>query len=156
MSLHAAIATSLELKGALAAEVKRSRDARVVLKGMQIDALLQQAAERDAFNERSAHLSEQLARALAEVAASHGAPDVTLAQLEAWHPFEAAQLSAVFAEIRALTAALQELDQFNQALAERALTFVRAYVTHLAPRPTAYGRRGALLAAESSTLSERA
>ncbi|MCA3016710.1 MAG: flagellar export chaperone FlgN [Myxococcaceae bacterium] len=155
MSLSAAISLSLQLRDALAAEVKRSREARAVLKGMQIDALLAQAAAREEFNQRSAHLSDVLARALGDVAASRGLKDVTLQQLTEWAPFEGAQLASVFAEVRALTAALQELDDFNQALAERALTFVRAYVTHLAPRPAAYGRRGVTLVPEASTRSER-
>jgi hypothetical protein len=156
MSLAAAISLSIQIRDALAAEVKRSREARSVLKSMQIDALLAQAAAREDFNQRSAYLSEALARALGDVAAERGQKDVTLAQISAWAPFEGAQLGSVFAEVRALTAALQELDDFNQALAERALVFVRAYVTHLAPRPAAYGRRGTTLAPEASTHSERA
>lgn len=156
MSLEAAISTALSLRDALSQEVQRSRNARSILKAMEIDGLLRQAAERDAFNERSAMFSDQLARALADVAGAHQEKDVTLRQLESWYPFEGAQLASTFAEIRALSAALRELDQFNQTLAEKALTFVRAYVTHLAPRPTAYGRRGTLLSSESSTLSERA
>lgn len=154
MPLEAAISLSIELRDALTAEVKRSRAARSVLKAMQVDALLLQASERDAFNHRSSQLSDSLALALQDVAETHGEKDVTLQQLTAWYPFEAAQLSSVFAEIRALTAALKELDVFNQALAERALTFVRAYVAHLAPRPQAYGRRGGLVATEASTHSE--
>ncbi len=156
MNLDAAISLSLSLKDALAAEVRRSRESRAVLKQMKIDALLEQAAERDAFNQRSAYLSDTLAHALADVARARGVEDVTLDQLNAWYPFEGAQLSAVFAEIRGLTSALKELDLFNQTLADRALTFVRAYVGHLAPRPTAYGRRGAPSTSESSTHSERA
>jgi hypothetical protein len=156
MSLAAAISLSIQLRDALAAEVKRARDARSVLKSMQVDALLAQASAREDFNQRSASLSESLARALGDVASERGLKDVTLQQLTEWAPFEGAQLSGVFAEVRSLTAALKELDDFNQTLAERALVFVRAYVTHLAPRPTAYGRRGTTLAPEASTHSERA
>ncbi|MBE2252155.1 MAG: flagellar export chaperone FlgN [Myxococcus sp.] len=156
MPLEAAISLSLQLRDALAAEVKRSRTARGVLKAMQVEALLLQASERDAFNQTSGQLSDAIAQALGEVAAAHDQRDVTLEQLIAWYPFEAAQLGAVFGEVRALTNALKELDLFNQALAERALTFVRAYVSHLAPRPAAYGRRGALVATEASTHSEHA
>lgn len=156
MPLEAAIQTSLTLRDTLSAEVARSRNARAVLKAMQVEGLLRQAAEREAFNERSARLSERLAHELGAVAQAKGERDVTLKQLEQWFPFEGAQLASTFGEIRALTSALQELDTFNQTLAERALTFVRAYVTHLAPRPTAYGRRGALLSNESSTHSEHA
>lgn len=154
MPLEAAISLSLQLKDALAAEVLRARGARAILKAMQIDALLAQAAEREAFNQRSGHLSDSIAQALGVIAQAHGQKDVSLEQLTGWYPFEAAQLAAVFAEIRALTAALLELDAFNQTLADRALTFVRAYVSHLAPRPAAYGRRGTLAAVEASTHSE--
>ncbi len=156
MPLEAAISLSIELKDALAAEVKRSRAARDVLKAMKVDELLVQATERDVFNHRSSQLSEALARVIDEVAQARGQKDVTLAQLSGWFPFEAAQLSSVFAEIRSLTAALKELDAFNQTLAERALTFVRAYVAHLAPRPAAYGRRGGVTHHEASTYSEHA
>lgn len=156
MALEAAISLSIQLRNTLAAEVKRSRAARSVLKGMQVDALLLQASEREAFNQSSSQLSDSIAQALAQVAVEKGQRDVTLEQLTTWYPFEAAQLSSVFAEVRALTGALKELDVFNQALAERALTFVRAYVAHLAPRPAAYGRRGVLAATEASTHSEHA
>jgi hypothetical protein len=156
MPLEAAISLSIQLRNALADEVKRSRAARGVLKGMQVDALLLQAAEREAFNQGSSQLSESIAQALGQIAVQHGQRDVTLEQLTTWYPFEGAQLGSVFGEIRALTGALTELDGFNQALAERALTFVRAYVAHLAPRPAAYGRRGVLAATEASTHSEHA
>lgn len=156
MPLEAAISLSIELKDALSAEVKRARAARDVLKAMKVDELLVQATERDAFNRRSSQLSESLARVIDEVAKERGQQDVSLAQLSTWYPFEAAQLSSVFAEIRALTAALKELDAFNQTLAERALTFVRAYVAHLAPRPAAYGRRGGATHHDTSTYSEHA
>lgn len=156
MPLEAAISLSIELKDALTAEIKRSRAARDVLKAMKVDELLVQATERDVFNRRSGQLSEALARAIDEVAQAKGEKDVTLAQLSSWFPFEAAQLSSVFAEIRSLTSALKELDAFNQTLAERALTFVRAYVAHLAPRPAAYGRRGGVTHHEGSTYSEHA
>jgi hypothetical protein len=156
MALEAAISLSIQLRNALAAEVKRSRAARGVLKGMQVEALLLQASERETFNQCSSQLSDSIAQALGQVAVERGERDVTLDQLTSWYPFEGAQLAAVFGEIRALTAALQELDGLNQALAERALTFVRAYVAHLAPRPAAYGRRGVLAATEASTHSEHA
>lgn len=156
MPLEAAISLSIELKDVLTAEVTRSRAARAVLKAMKIDELLVQATERDAFNHRSTRLSESLARALDEVATAKGERDVTLGQLAEWYPFEAAQLAAVFAEIRSLSSALKELDAFNQTLAERALTFVRAYVAHLSPRPAAYGRRGRGTQLETTTYSEHA
>ena len=52
--------------------------------------------------------------------------------------------------MRALAAALQELDALNRLLASRALACVRGYVNALTGPPTAYDRRGA---STSSTLT---
>jgi hypothetical protein len=156
MSLADAIDAALALKLSLAAEVARSKDVRRVLKHIDAEALLGQATQREAFNQRSSWLSSELARGLAAWAAAEGLPDVTLAQVKQRAPFEGEQLEGVFAELRALAASLAELDAFNKLLAERALGFVRAYVTHLAPHPSAYTRRGMPAAVEAATHSERA
>ena len=134
----------------------RSQESRAVLKTLDTPALLAQASLREAFNQHSAWLTAELARHLGTYAQQHGLSDVTLEQLRKLAPFEGEQLSGLFAEIRALSQALSELDEVNQQLAEKALTVVRAYVTHLAPRPSAYTRRGQPAAVESGTHSERA
>jgi hypothetical protein len=156
MSLTQALDIALKLKAALAIEVTRSQESRAVLKTLDTPALLAQASLREAFNQHSAWLSSELARTLGAFARQHGLPDFTLEQLRTLAPYEGEQLSGVFAEIRALTRALSELDVVNQQLAENALTVVRAYVTHLAPQPSAYNRRGQAAAPPSTTHSEHA
>jgi hypothetical protein len=156
MSLASALDTALKLKAALNTEVSRSKDARSVLRSMDPKTLFEQASLREAFNEHSTWLSAELTRAFQDVADDLGQPDITLSDIRVAYPFEGEQLCGVFGEIRALSAALKELDELNQLLAEKALTFVRAYVTHLAPPPSAYTRRGALTESASATHSERA
>jgi hypothetical protein len=156
MSLPQALDIALKLKGTLATEVQRSQESRSVLKALDTPALLAQASLREAFNQHSAWLSAELARHLAAFAQSQGLADVTLEDVRRLAPFEGEQLSGVFREIRSLSSALSELDEVNQQLAEKALTVVRAYVTHLAPRPSAYTRRGQPSAVETGTHSEHA
>jgi hypothetical protein len=155
MSLAAALDTALQLKAALATEVARSKEVRGLLKTIDAEALMAQASLREAFNHRSVYLSGELAKALAAFATSLNRTDITLDELRRYAPFEGEQLSSLFAEIRSLAASLQELDAFNQLLAERSLSFVRTYLAHLAPRPAAYSRRGAPLPLEAATHSER-
>jgi hypothetical protein len=156
MSLSLALDIALKLKASLATEVARSQESRAVLKTLDTPALLSQATLREAFNQHSAWLTAELARHLGTFAKEHGLADVTLEQVRKLSPFEGEQLSGVFAEVRALSQALSELDQVNQQLAEKALTVVRAYVTHLAPRPSAYTRRGQHAEVATGTHSERA
>lgn len=156
MSLTQALDIALKLRATLSTEVARSQESRAVLKSLDTPTLLAQASLREAFNQHSAWLSAELGRHLAAFAQQHGLADITLEQVRSLAPFEGEQLSAVFAEIRALSRALAELDQLNQQLAEKALSVVRAYVTHLAPRPNAYTRRGQPAPVESGTHSERA
>lgn len=156
MSLPLALENAIKLKMALATEVMRSQESRTVLKTLDTPALLAQASLREAFNQHSSWLTSELAKNLALFAKQHGLGDITLEQVRTLSPFEGEQLTGVFAEIRALSQALNELDQVNQQLAEKALTVVRAYVTHLAPRPSAYTRRGQPALVESGTHSERA
>jgi hypothetical protein len=156
MSLRTALDVVLQLKGALATEVQRSREVRTVLRAMDSRALLEQATLRDAFNHHSRWLSSELARGLAEFSAEQGLGDLTLEQIRARAPLEGALLADGFAEIRALSTSLAELDAFNHELSQRALTFVQAYVNTFAPRASAYTRRGQPAPLEAATLSERA
>ncbi|HEY0880799.1 MAG TPA: flagellar export chaperone FlgN, partial [Archangium sp.] len=137
-------------------EVGRSQESRAVLKTLDTPALLAQASLREAFNQHSAYLTRELAQHLGAFAKAHGRDDVSLDELKRIAPFEGEQLAGIFAELRALSQALAELDAVNQQLAEKALTVVKAYVTHLAPRPSAYNRRGQPAVVESGTHSERA
>lgn len=156
MSLQNALDAAVKLKSALATEVARSQEVRQILKSVNSDALLSQASLREAFNHHSAWLAGELARGLAAWAAPHGLADVTPDDVCRLAPFEGAQLRTILGEIKALSASLSELDAFNQQLAQQALTFVRAYVSHLAPRPAAYTRRGLPAALEAATHSEHA
>ncbi len=154
MSLDTALDVAQQLKAALSKEVQRSRQVRSVLRAMDARELMAQASLREAFNHHSRWLSSELARALAGYAQGQGLTDITLEELKARAPLEGAMLGDLFAELRALAASLKELDEFNQALSERALTFVQAYVDTFAPRPTAYTRRGQLAPRDSATHSE--
>jgi hypothetical protein len=156
MSLRTALDVAQQLKTALAREVQRSKEVRAVLRSMDSRALLAQASLREAFNHHSRWLSSELARALGLYASGEGLTDITLAELRERAPLDGALLSDVFAEIRALTASLAELDAFNHQLSQRALTFVQAYVDTFAPRPTAYTRRGLPSPQEAATHSEHA
>lgn len=156
MPIADAVAVALKLKKALAEQVGHAQTARTLLKAMQPDALLSFAAQRESFNASAALFAHELAMAIGEVAKSHGREDISMAELSTLEPFEGEQLIGVLREIRSLSLALSELDDFNQQLAERALVFVRAYVSHLAPPVQAYTRTGAVPQRETSTLSERA
>lgn len=156
MSLQQALDIALKLKTALATEVARSQESRAVLKSLDTSALLAGASLREAFNQHSAWLSTELARVLGVFAAAHGKTDITLEEVRHLAPFEGEQLSGVFGEIRSLSRALAELDVVNQQIAESALTVVRAYVTHLAPQPNAYNRRGQIASADPATHSGHA
>ena len=67
---------------------------------------------------------------------------MTLTGLEAHLPLEGRALGRAFADIRALATALHELDAMNLALGQRALSYVRAHLAVLCPRPISYNRRG--------------
>lgn len=152
-SLERAIGTTEEIREALAAEIAVARDERVLIRNMDVDGLLQRAAKRNDFNTRTAGLQQRLASELGEVAQSYGLTEVTLDALKAHAPVEGQRMSSVLAEVRALAAALSELDGLNKMLGQRALSYVRAHLSVLNPRPAAYDRRGSTaVAARSSTV----
>lgn len=157
MYLDTPIRLALSLRDALADAVSHAKGARKLLQQVDATELLDHAARREAFNTAAAALSKDLAEALQAAGAPHGGGDWTLERLTQTWPFEGEQLAGVLREVRALSAALAELDAFNQGLAERALSFVRAYVRRLAPPAKAYTRRGAVASPiETHTLSETA
>lgn len=157
MSLAPSIDLARQLRDTLADEVARSKETRACLKGADVKALLEFATRRELFHQRSTRLSDTLGQSLLGVAQSLGLADVSMPELEARFPDEAKALGGLFAEIRALSAALKELDELNHSLAQRALAFVRAYVSFLTPRPAAYNRLGRVAApAEPLTVSEHA
>ena len=60
-------------------------------------------------------------------------------------------MSALLAEVRALAKTLSELDALNRMLSQRALSYVRAHLAVLSPKPAAYDRRGSGAIAERTT-----
>ncbi len=145
--LEEAHATAEALRRTLAAEVERARRERSALRTLDSDRLFESAAQRAAFNAGVADLEARLADALGRAADRLGLGEVTMARLSAHAPAEAAALSRVLADVRALAGALAELDRLNLMLAGRALACVQGYLTALAPPSQAYDRRGARSAA---------
>lgn len=156
MPLQPAVELALKLKGALSEQVEHARTARQVFKSMSPEALLAHAAERERFNSVAADLSLQLANTLQQASEAAGQDVLRLDELKKLSPFEGEQLAGVMRELRSLAASLAQLDEFNQRMAAKALTFVRAYVAQLAPPPAAYTRSGLAPQREASTLSEHA
>ena len=141
--LEQSLAITVELRRVLQAEVERARAEREVLKSLDSDRIFAGAAARAAFNAEVAELESRLAVSLARAAGQVGATEVTLARLAQCAPAETASLSRALADVRALAAALAELDRLNLLIAGRAMACVQAYLTALQPAPTAYDRRGA-------------
>lgn len=146
-SLERAIHTTEEIRDALAAEIHTAREERVLIRSMNIDGLFDRAAKRNDFNVRTAALQQRLAAELGEVAQEYGLDSVTLDGLKARAPGSGQRMSSVLAEVRSLAAALAELDGLNKLLGQRALSYVRAHLSVLSPRPAAYDRRGGTAAA---------
>jgi hypothetical protein len=154
-NLERAISTTEEIRNALAAEIDVARDERVLIRNMDIDGLFARAAKRSDFNIRTAGLQQRLAVELGEVAQGFGMTEVTLDGLATRAPELGQRMSAVLAEVRALAAALAELDGLNKVLGQRALSYVRAHLAVLSPRPSAYDRRGGSSPATRSTTTVR-
>lgn len=154
-SLERAISTTEEIRDALAAEIEVARDERVLIRNMDIDGLFARAAKRNDFNLRTAGLQQRLAGELGEVAQGFGMTEVTLDGLQSRAPGLGQKMSAVLAEVRALASALAELDGLNKVLGQRALSYVRAHLAVLSPRPSAYDRRGTSASAPRSTTTVR-
>jgi hypothetical protein len=124
MSLPLAVATAAKLRDTLAAEVESARGERRLLRALDSAGLLERATARASFLSEMQRLQDELARELG------GAPR------------DAGPLSDLLGEVRALAAALAEIDRLNLAVASRALACVRGYVEAVAPAPHAYDRRG--------------
>lgn len=157
-NLENAIAITNLIRDALRAEVERARAERGLIRAMDVDGLLRRAAARAEWNtvvnQRQAQLSSELGLA----ARVYGLTEVTIEGLRGVAPAATERLAQSFAEVRALAAALAELDDLNRALGQRALSFVRAYLSALSPRPAAYDRRGlsaAVAVARASTTVSR-
>jgi len=154
--LQDALAIARTLGEALAAEIERTRRAQGALARLDAEQLFAYAAGRDAFHGTTAALEGRLAEALARAGREWGLTEVTLGALEARSPADGRALSQAFAEIRRLSAGLDELNRLHKALLERSVHCVGAYLSQLQPRVQAYDRRGAAgPASEGSSFSRR-
>jgi hypothetical protein len=151
--LRRAIEITERMREALAAEVTRARDQRVLIRKLDGDGLTARARLRAEFNITLSTLELELGQQLAEVAQALSMREVTLERLKKRVPAEGTRLAEVLAQVRGLAGALQELDSLNRLLTERALACVRGYVTALTVQPAAYDRRGSATAAALSTAS---
>ena len=141
-NLERAIKTTEEIRDALAAEIVIAREERVLIRNMDIDGLFLRAAKRADFNQKTGTLQQALGMELGDVAREFGLQEVTLEGLKARAPVLGGRMSTALAEVRALASALAELDGLNRLLGQRALSYVRAHLAVLSPKPAAYDRRG--------------
>lgn len=153
--LRRAVEATEQIREALAVEVEQARHQRILIRKLDADGLFVRAEQRGRFNVALARMEEQLARHLAEAGAALGLGEVTLEAIRPRAPALAQQLGDRFAEVRALAAALHELDTLNKHLADRALACVGGYVHALTAKPEAYDRRGAATTGASLTTASR-
>jgi hypothetical protein len=153
--LEQALAVTENMRKALETEVIRAREQRLLIRTLDSKKLFDYAQLRSEFNFTLATLEGELAKRLSEATAALGLTAVTLDQLRSRVPAWAKRLGDAFAQVRALAAALQELDTLNRLLGERALTCVRTYVAALTAQPNAYDRRGAARTAQTLSTSSR-
>jgi hypothetical protein len=142
MILQLALDTAEAIRASLEAEVELARGERLLIRNIDVPGLHARAERRAEFNQRTADLQLRLAGDLRAACDQLGLPEVTLAGFESHLPLEGRALGRVFADIRALATALHELDAMNLALGQRALSYVRAHLAVLCPRPISYNRRG--------------
>jgi hypothetical protein len=154
-TLKRAIEVTERMREALAAEVGRAREQRLLIRKLDSDKLFERAQVRAEFNVTLAQLEAQLGTELATAGQSLGLVEVSIDALRARVPHEARKLADSFAQVRALAAALQELDALNRQLAARALSCVRGYVNALVGPANAYDRRGLSTMRSTLTTSSR-
>jgi hypothetical protein len=156
-SLDRAIAVTEQMLDLLGAEVSDSRRHGIAIRALDADRLLARGQARVAFTTRLEQLTSALAAELAAAGEALGLREITVEGLRRCAPVEARRLAEGFARVRALAAALKQLDGINQLLAGRALACVRGYVrAHVGP-PAAYDRRGlSTTGATLTTASRRA
>jgi hypothetical protein len=152
-NLENAIALTNQIRDALRAELERARAERTLIRAMDVEGLLRRAAARAEWNALVNKRQAQLSTELGLAARVYGLTEVTVERLRAVAPAATERLAQGFAEVRALAAALAELDDLNRTLGQRALSFVRAYLSALSPRPAAYDRRGLAAAAAAARAS---
>jgi hypothetical protein len=149
-NLENAIVITTQIRDALRAEVDRARAERGLIRAMDVEALMARAKARGEFNAIVSQRQAQLGAELGAAGQAFGLKEVTVEGLRAVAPGLGDALSGVLAEVRSLAGALAELDDLNRLLGQRALSFVRAYLSALSPRPAAYDRRGLATAAAAA------
>jgi hypothetical protein len=154
-TLKRAIEVTERMREALAAEVARAREQRLLIRKLDSEKLFQRAQDRAQFNATLARLESELGAELAAAGQRLGLSEVSTDSLRTRVPGEARKLADSFAQVRALAAALQELDALNRQLAARALSCVRGYVNALVGPPNAYDRRGMSTARHTLYTSSR-
>lgn len=147
VAVTSAVEISRKIRDALAVEVERARGERTLIRKMDSDGLMRRAALRAEFTAATASLQRELADALAVVGRALALPEITLAAIREKAPREGAELDRALAEVRALASALSELDNLNRLLGQRVMSYVRAHLAILAPKSSAYDRRGEAAAA---------
>jgi hypothetical protein len=141
--LARAIGIVVEMRAALEAEVVRARKQRMLIRNLDADGLFKSAQARAGFNARLATLETDLAEELRHAALAAGLGTLTLESVRCLPPPAGAMLADGLGEVQALGSALHELDALNRILSERALACVRGYLDAVAPKSSAYDRRGA-------------
>jgi len=154
-TLKRAIEVTERMREALAGEVGRAREQRLLIRKLDSEKLFQRAQARAQFNATLVDLEAHLAHELTTAGQTLGMPEVSIETLRARIPAEARRLADSFAQVRALAAALQELDALNRQLAARALSCVRGYVNALVGPANAYDRRGVSTSRTSLHTSSR-
>ncbi len=152
MELQHALSLATRLRDALAAEVESAREERRLLRDLDTGGLFARSAERTHFLAETGRLQRDLALSLGRAAGTLGLSEVTLQRLRERASDGGAVVADVLSEVRALAAALQEIDRLNLQLARRALACVRGYVEALQPRGRAYDRRGGRTSAPALAL----
>ncbi|MBS2024817.1 MAG: flagellar export chaperone FlgN [Deltaproteobacteria bacterium] len=142
MSLADAVNIAETLRSEIEVEVGRAREERVVLRSLDGQKIQARMEEKVAFQDRTEELLYRLQEAQKAAARELDLNDASAESLAKVRPEEGRALSNVILQIRALAATLAELTALNRDLAARALGCARAYLHAIAPRPTAYGRRG--------------
>src|SRR3954468_24062867 len=112
--LKRAVEITARMREALTAEVGRAREQRLLIRKMDSDRLFVNAQARAEFNLTLAQLEVTLAESLAAAAKALGLHEVTFESFRKAVPVEARRLDEVFAQVRALAAALHELDALNR------------------------------------------
>jgi hypothetical protein len=142
--LEYALDVAIRMREALQAELSEARTQRVLVRKLDVQGLFERARQRGEFNVKLAQLQEELGAALSAAATVLGVERMSLDVLRTSGLLAASKVAQALSEMRASAQALQEIDNFNQVLAKRALACVRGYISALNPRADVYDRYGGI------------